>query len=210
MAQMQQRHWVMAAALLVTLGLVAWVERMPEEDAQLALAKPERSTDRSAASAPRVRSQHEVPSSADVSEPSTALAWQSLEGRLPVEMASHADLFKSHSWYVPPPPKPVVPVPPPKPVAPPAPYTYMGRMEDTPQGTLLMLSGNNKVYTVAVGETVDKIWRVDGEDAATIRLTHVPLNLPQTLPKAGRPAAAKPNEAKPNDQKKTDSQGTDS
>lgn len=198
MAQMQQRHRIMAAALLVTLGLVAWVERMPEDGEQLALAKPARNADRRVA-----RSLDEKPAARNSTE--AGLAWQSLEGRLPGEAGSSNDLFKSHSWYVPPPPKPVVPVAPPKPVAPPAPYTYMGRLEDTPQGTLLLLSGNNKVYTVAVGETLDKTWRVDGEDAATIRLTHLPMNLPQTLSKAGRPTPAKPN-----DHKTTDSQGTDS
>jgi hypothetical protein len=77
-------------------------------------------------------------------------------------------------------------------------------MENTPQGTLLILSVNNKVYTAAIGETLDKTWRLDGEDASSISFTYLPLNLPQRLAKSAKPLAARSI-----DTNKTENQGTD-
>jgi len=90
------------------------------------------------------------------------------------------DLFKVQSWEV---IKKVKPAPPPPPMAPPAPFVYMGKLEDTPKGTQLFLLANNRVITVIKGEKIDTLWRVDSEDANSIRLTYLPLNLPQTLTK---------------------------
>jgi hypothetical protein len=130
---------------------------------------------------------------AQLDEVATSLDWEVLAGRY-AERGKESDLFKAHSWYVPPPPKPVQAVAPPKPVAPPAPFSYLGKLEDTPTGTLIFLSGGSKVHTVTIGETIDQTWRLDGEDAASLRFTYIPLSLPQTLSKSARPQAAKPNE----------------
>jgi hypothetical protein len=87
-------------------------------------------------------------------------------------------------------------LPPPAPVAPPVPFLYMGKIEDSPQGTLVFLMGNNKMYSVALGGKVDNFWRLDSEDGQKLTLTYLPLNLSQTLSKtqkiisAGLPNAA--------------------
>ena len=100
-----------------------------------------------------------------------------------------ADLFKVQSWEV---IKKVKPAPPAPPMAPPAPFVYMGKLEDTPKGTQLFLLANNRVITVIKGEKIDTLWRVDAEDANSIRLTYLPLNLPQTLTKNAKQINAIP------------------
>lgn len=187
----RQRKVVLALSLVATLSLVFWVDRQEPEGDGVILARPDRQAGKPAPR--RAGAEATLPSLLD---------WQQLAGRDAVVGPPAADLFRPHRWYVPPPPKPAEP-PPPKPVAPPAPFTYLGKMEDTPQGTLLILSAGGKVYTVAAGEPIDSSWRLDGDDAGSVRLTYLPLGLPQTLPKSAKPAGAKPNPTR-----KTEPQGT--
>jgi len=102
------------------------------------------------------------------------------------------NLFKVHSWVVVPPTKKVKPAPPPPPVAPPAPFTYLGKLENSPKGTLIFLMANNKLYSVIKGEKIDQQWRLDAEETNTLRLTYIPLNLTQTLSKLARQVVAVP------------------
>jgi hypothetical protein len=96
------------------------------------------------------------------------------------------DLFKVHSWIVVPPVKKVKPAPPPPPVAPPAPFVYMGKLEDTPKGTLIFLLANNMLFSVVKGDKINPLWRLDGEDMNSIHLTYIPLGLTQLLSKSAR------------------------
>lgn len=97
------------------------------------------------------------------------------------------NLFKVHSWVIVPPVKKVKPAPPPPPVAPPAPFTYMGKLEDTPKNSQVFLVANGKLYTPRAGEKIDQQWRLDAEEANALRLTYLPLNLPQVLLKSAKP-----------------------
>ncbi len=114
-----------------------------------------------------------------------SLEWNSLK-REPLQ-TKPINLFKVHSWVVVPPVKKVKPEPPPPPAAPPAPFVYMGKLEDTPKNTQIFLLANSKLYTTRAGEKIDQQWRLDAEDANTLRLTYLPLNLSQVLSKAARP-----------------------
>lgn len=195
MAILNRRNLVLGSALAVTFALVAWVDSQEQQGSEIELAHPKRTVSRPAARVAAVAANQQP----------SVLDWQLLDGRKASGAKAEVDLFKTHSWYVPPPPKPAAPpAPPPKPVAPPAPFAYLGKMEDTPQGTLLILSVNNKVYTAAIGETLDKTWRLDGEDASNISFIYLPLNLPQRLSKSAKPVGAKPI-----DTNKTENQGTD-
>jgi len=102
------------------------------------------------------------------------------------------NLFKVHSWVVVPPTKKIKQAPPTPPVAPPAPFTYLGKLENTPKGTLIFLMANNKLYSVIKGEKIDQQWRLDAEETNTLRLTYIPLNLTQTLSKLTRQVVAVP------------------
>ena len=97
------------------------------------------------------------------------------------------NVFKVHSWVVVPPVVKQKPQPVPPPVAPPAPFTYMGKLEDPIKGTQVFLMLNGRLYSVFKGEKIDQQWRLDTEDDNNIRLTFIPLNLPQVLSKAARP-----------------------
>lgn len=116
------------------------------------------------------------------------IPWQQLK-REPLS-AKPYDLFKVHSWVVIPPVKKVKPLPPPPPVAPPAPFTYVGKLEDSPRGTQVFLMSNGKLYSVVKGEKINQQWRFESEDANTLRLNYLPLNLVQTLSKSARPVAS--------------------
>lgn len=97
------------------------------------------------------------------------------------------DVFKVHSWVVVPPVKKAPPPPPPPPPqAPPAPFTYVGKLENSPKGTQIFLMENNKLFSVLMGEKINAQWRLDSEDASSIGLTFVPLDLKQVLSKSAR------------------------
>lgn len=176
-----QRKLLLAIALLASLGATAWAAMQDDEaDGEvIELATPAAAL------------------GASPEKMTRTLALPSLARSPAAENAAPAtDLFKAHAWYVPPPPAPksaAVAELPAKPVAPSVPYTYMGKLEDAPQGTLYLLAANNKVYTVLQGEVIDRVWRVDGEDAATLHFTYVPLALPKTLSKSAAVNAPKQN-----------------
>lgn len=193
-ATQSKRNILLGTALAATVGLALWVQSQdkPADETDIALARPNRISPAPEKSAP-VNKVH-------TPDQTAALNWALLDGR---ELDAKSEtakpeggLFKPHSWYVPPPKSKEPAAPPPKPVAPLVPFAYVGRMEGAPQGTVLMLTANNKLYTVAAGEPVDKVWRLDGEDANSIRFTYLPLGLPQTLSKAGKAAAVPPNQTK--------------
>ena len=117
---------------------------------------------------------------------SNLIPWQKLK-REPLKNKTY-DVFKVHSWVVVPPVKKIKPQPPPPPVAPPAPFTYLGKLENSPSGTLIFLMGNNKLFSVILGEKIDQQWQLNAEDANTLRLTYLPLGLAQFISKSAKPA----------------------
>lgn len=135
-----------------------------------------------------------------VSNSDNTIAWQKLQ-REPLLSQPH-NVFKVHSWLVVPKPVKTKPVPPPPPVAPPAPFTYMGKLENSPQGTQIFLLRNGHLYTVIKGQKIDAQWRLDGDEMNNIQLTYLPLNLPQVLSKTAKSFdsvnAVSPTEAETN------------
>jgi len=98
------------------------------------------------------------------------------------------DVFKSKSWYVPPPPpKPVKlppappPPPPPPPTAPPLPYSFMGSYDEPGGKSTIYLTKAGRIYSVSQGETLDGIYRVEGINSGNFTMTYLPLNIKQTL-----------------------------
>jgi hypothetical protein len=128
---------------------------------------------------------------------STSLDWKALAGRtLPVdgETTHSEDLFKSHDWYAA--SKALEPAAPPSaPVAPAPPFSYMGKLENSPKGTTFFLSGNNKVYAIAAGQNIDDAWRLDAETATSLSLTYLPLGQSRALAKTETSAAPAEDES---------------
>ena len=175
----------MAAALALTGWLAIQVDDQDEEGVIQLAHSTQRTPDRS-----RTATSDATASGAASQELSAALNWSVLSGRTRLvqeQDSQSADLFKPHDWYVA--SKPLeAPAPPPKPVAPEAPFSYLGKLEDSPQGTTFFLSENNKVYSVVAGQNIDSVWRLDTEDATTLNLTYLPLGQPRTLLKTAKPA----------------------
>ncbi len=170
--------WLLAA-LIVTAALTLWTSLQEDatEDEVVILAddrpktlvannnKPSRQQD-------NISPQHSV------------ISWHKLK-RSPLQSPIE-NPFKVHSWLVVPPVKKVKPAALPPPTAPAAPFTYMGKYEETPANTQIFLLANGKLYAVTQGKNIDSQWRLDGEDINSLHLTFLPLNLPQVLSKATR------------------------
>ncbi|QDC44694.1 hypothetical protein [Methylophilus medardicus] len=97
---------------------------------------------------------------------------------LPSGRVSHV-LFAAHEWTAPP-PKPQAPPPP---EAPPLPYTYVGSMQEMPEGNTLILMQQKKMLLPKVGSQVNAQWRLDREDAQSVYFTYLPLNQAVVLSK---------------------------
>lgn len=174
------RPWLLVLGLLLTLALVFSME--DEEDDELLTASHS------------VRTRSVVATKAVTGAAAEAsqhyLDWGLLQGRH-VDAAAqrvHADLFKPQRWYVPP-VKTAAELAPPPPVAPQPGFAYIGKLEDGPQGTVILLASASQVYSIAVGDNVDRSWRLDKEDEQNLYLTYLPLNLPKTLLKKSKLAA---------------------
>ena len=95
------------------------------------------------------------------------------------------NVFEASSWYVPPPPPPPPPPPlPPKPTAPPLPFTYLGSYDDA-SSQIVILARGDRVYTVAEGDLVDDIYRVESVKAGMIQFTYLPLRIRQSIMTGG-------------------------
>jgi len=169
--------WVL---LVLTLGLTIWIASQPEDEDDGAdlLANEDMML-------PDEIKKSVVKPDASVAPPGKLQpnGWQ-VRHREP--LGDHpVDLFRTHTWAEAPAKtlKQATQAPPP-PVAPQAPFAYVGKMEDGAKGTMIFLMGKNKVHTVAIGEKVDAMWRLDGEDMNSLKFTFLPLNLPQTLLKS--------------------------
>lgn len=176
-----KRSWGLVLGLLATLALVFSME--DEDDS--GLLPPERpGRARSAAAV--------LPDPAQPASDSGQhyLDWGLLQGRTVAAGADkvQTDLFRSQRWYVPP-PKTAAELASQAPVVPQPGFAYIGKLEDGPQGTMIMLAGANRLYMVGAGENVDRQWRLDREDEHNLYLTYLPLDLPKTLSKKSKPAA---------------------
>ena len=96
----------------------------------------------------------------------------------------------SHS--APPPPSPVIveeapaePVvvePPPVVIpTPPFPFTFAGVQRQLSGQTIYFLIKDNKLYTVEVGQILDSVYSIDGEEGGQLNVTYLPLDRKQTI-----------------------------
>jgi hypothetical protein len=90
-------------------------------------------------------------------------------------------VFAGHSWYVAPPPVPIVAMVPQKPVAPPLPFTYMGRFVEKGGKPVYYLLKGDRAYDVKVGDTLDGTYTLDADDNGRLLFTYLPLKERQSL-----------------------------
>lgn len=129
----------------------------------------------------------------DPSLPGNEPATVPVPARGPFVLASRAiddpqaDLFTAHSWYVPPPPRPVVKPKPVAPTAPPMPFAWVGTYAQDDTATTYFLTRGDAIYDVRIGDTLDRTYRLDAEADGQLSLTYLPLQLQQTLSYTGGP-----------------------
>ncbi|MGP1717466.1 MAG: hypothetical protein ACTS9Y_09850 [Methylophilus sp.] len=189
------RQPLLWGALLLTFALVYWQWSAEQEAADApvvadsTLAKPGPASLSVTAAAtpatatvtePQVDSAQDQVTQAVVAEAATPVV---LPRKLPAKV-SHA-LFAAHEW-LPPPPRPQ---PPPPPKAPPLPYTYVGSMQDVPDGTTVILMQQKKVIMPKLKSQVTPQWRLEREDEQSVYFTYLPLNQAVVLSKAKTAAA---------------------
>lgn len=96
--------------------------------------------------------------------------------------AKTTDVFVSRSWYVPPPaPPPRAAMPPPVPSAPRLPFDYLGKIEEATRAPVFFLQKGEKMYAVRAGDTIEGIYRVEGEAGGRLRLTYLPMDFAQAV-----------------------------
>ncbi len=164
------RNVILYVVLAITLSLTAWTEFHSIDESDAIVFVPQQRTSKKSVITEATENKTKA---------AAVIMWPGLK-RQPMTN-SPQDLFKVHSWFVPPPVKKIAFTPPPPPTAPKVPFSYMGKIEDSPKGSLVFLVVNNKLYSVAKGEKVDQQWRFDSEDTNTLRFTYLPLNLTQVL-----------------------------
>lgn len=100
----------------------------------------------------------------------------------------------SHSAPPPPPPppspviveevpaEPVVVEPPPVVIpTPPFPFKFAGVQRQLSGQTIYFLIKDNKLYTVEVGQILDSVYSIDGEEGGQLNMTYLPLDRKQTI-----------------------------
>jgi hypothetical protein len=100
---------------------------------------------------------------------------------------------KAGSHSAPPPPSPViieevpaepVVVEPPPPVeipTPPFPFKFAGVQRQLSGQTIYFLIKDNKLYIVEVGQILDSVYSIDGEEGGQLNVTYLPLDRKQTI-----------------------------
>ncbi|PPD01183.1 MAG: hypothetical protein CTY35_01110 [Methylotenera sp.] len=178
--------------LFITLATTVWTALQEDEPVDdITVSKPSRPHREVSVSNESKANRHHKSADSAVSVSSSnemLIPWHKLK-REPLTARPY-DLFKVHSWVEIPVVKKVKPQPPPPPVAPPAPFTYVGKLEDSPKGTQVFLMSNGKLYAVVQGEKINQQWRFESEDANALRLNYLPLNLVQILSKSAKPLAS--------------------
>jgi hypothetical protein len=76
----------------------------------------------------------------------------------------------------------VVDLPPPVVIpTPPFPFKFAGVQRHPSGQTIYFLTKDNKLYTVEVGETLDSLYSIDGEEGGQLNFTYLPLDRKQTI-----------------------------
>lgn len=70
------------------------------------------------------------------------------------------------------------------PTAPPMPFRFIGRYGDA-DSQIVMLVKDDRLYLVAVGETIDNVYRIERVSGSMVELTYLPLKLKQSLSTGG-------------------------
>lgn len=169
------RQLALFGALGLSLAATAWVSQDDGDTPDPVTAAPRRTVTTTATQ------------SADWPGPaaSARAAWPTLDTQARAAWGEATPIAAAPA----PPPAVAAPAnePPPPPSAPPFPYQLVGRLTDG--ASRAVLNNAQRSAVVGVGEVVDGQWRVEAVEPAGLRLTYLPLGLPQFVPFAPSPSA---------------------
>lgn len=77
--------------------------------------------------------------------------------------------------------EPIVEAPPPPIPTPPFPFKYTGSHRPESGQTTYFLTKGNQLYTVEVGDILDTVYSIDGEEEGQLTVTYLPLERTQTI-----------------------------
>lgn len=162
------RNRLLIAGLAVLTGLLFWFAPGDED-----ISLPSEKTGRHAAVEPGVTAVPGLSATADGG---------ALKSEPRQKSETVPDVFRSISWYVPPPPPPPPrPAPPSAPTAPPLPFVFLGQYADSGK-QLFILQRGNRVLNVSIGEVIANTYRVDAFNGREVEFTYLPLDIKQSLP----------------------------
>jgi hypothetical protein len=64
---------------------------------------------------------------------------------------------------------------------PPFPFKFAGVQRQLSGQTIYFLIKDNKLYTVEVGQILDSLYSIDGEEGGQLNVTYLPLDRKQTI-----------------------------
>ena len=166
MVTQKTRQMLLAGALVLTLVAVGWINQTE-------------SADGAQTPAPEVNhATHSQPKENAQATTAYAIPLGKLERAQSGSPTHMSDLFKSKSWYVPPPPP--KPLPPAPPSAPPLPFTYLGKLLEDGKITVF-LTKQDRNYVIKAGDVIDGTYRVDAIQPSMLNLTYLPLDIKQSM-----------------------------
>lgn len=168
MPRLNPRTLVLGIALALTLVAVVAVNRMDTPEAVVGTVSKERHPDDPGHAAP-------TGAKADLGVQNVA------DSRKNAPAKPSANVFSARSFYVPPPPKPVVHVEPPPPEAPPLPFTFVGRFDEKGVAPVVFLTNGDQLYTVRAGDVIDNVYRIESLTREEVVFIYLPMDERQVL-----------------------------
>lgn len=160
---------------------------MQEQKTEIDLVQTHRATIHQRLPVSRVVVERKEPTPVGVTPYEERFSWH----RATLDTPLKQNLFKSHQWLAEQPKN----VKPPVPVAPPVPFIFVGKIEDTPQGTRLILMNQQQVLTPLLGEKINSDWKLEKEDPEHVYCTYLPLNQMQVLLKKSKAMSMRGSES---------------
>lgn len=167
----RQRWLILGGTLAVTLALVAWLGKEPEEPAGTTEARPSASA-RSATGTTRSGAEKPVP-------PTEAGNSRLSRSEPAAEKREIRDIFPQQTWQPPPPPAASQPAGPPQPPA--LPFTYLGKLIDDGRVTIYLGQGQERNLAVRQGDVINGTYRVKRISPAAVTFVYIPMNKQQVL-----------------------------
>lgn len=171
LGKLNQRQFMLASALVLTLLAAFFAPPKPEEEL---------------VEANKVRSAKITDGTSQTETIVENSAVHSVEKRKWVTEKSN-NLFPSKLKPLPPPIvlAPQVPLPPPKPIAPPLPFVYIGKVIEEGKLTVFV-SKQQQNYLLKGGEVIEGTYRVDKVESGRLVFTYLPLETVQVMTFGGR------------------------